>query len=274
MAGHGERSTCIAPLPGAVNRTASAQGDGGYRDAVQRLSSHQKTSKGAPAYSRFVNRRLGRQFAALAYAMGLAPNQVTFLSALCTFSAIAGIPFASTFLHGVTIGLVLLLGYGLDSADGQLARLQGSGSPAGEWLDHVLDSAKTASIHLAVLLHLHRQAVDDVVLLLPLAFAVVGNVWFFTVILTGQLRERHAPPPAAEPAGLPAPVLRSLLVLPTDYGLLCVVLLVLALTPLFLWAYGLLLLGCVLFLVAALPTWFREMRALPAATVRAGAGRP
>lgn len=253
--------------------SAGGEADGTYRDAVQRLSSHQKTSKGAPAYSRFVNRRLGRHFAAAAYAAGMTPNAVTGLSALCTFSAIAAIPFASAFLHGVAISLVLLLGYGLDSADGQLARLQSSGSPAGEWLDHVLDSAKTATIHLAVLLHLHARAVDDLLLLLPLAFAVVGNVWFFTVILTGQLRERHAPPRTAEPAGTPAPVLRSLLVLPTDYGLLCVVFLVLTLTPLFLWAYGLLLLGCVLFLVAALPTWFREMLALTAPTSPASASR-
>ncbi len=254
--------------------TAPADGDSAYRAALDRLALHQKTSKGAPAYSRFVNRRLGRQFAALAYAMGLTPNQVTFASAVCTFSAIAAIPFAgASMLHGVAISLALLLGYGLDSADGQLARLQGSGSPAGEWLDHVLDSAKTAAIHLAVLLHLHARDVDEALLLLPLAFAVVGNVWFFTVILTGQLRERHGPRPVSEPSGAPAPVLRSLLVLPTDYGLLCVVFLVLPQTSLFLWAYGLLLVGCVLFLAAALPTWFREMRALPSSSSPTSAGR-
>ena len=45
-------------------------------------------------------------------------------------------------------------------------------------------------------------------------------------------------------------------------------------TSVFLWAYGLLLLGCVLFLVAALPTWFREMRALPGRPPAAERGRP
>ncbi len=255
--------------------TTAVEGQSAYRAALQRLSSHQKTSKGAPAYSRFLNRRLGRQLAAVAFALGLTPNQVTALSALCTFSGIVAIPFAGAHAwHGLAIAAALLLGYGLDSADGQLARLRASGSPAGEWLDHVLDSGKTASIHLAVLLHLHGRGIDDERLLLPLAFAVVGNVWFFAVILTGQLREHYASRVLAEKGDLPAPVLRSLLVLPTDYGVLCLVFLVLTATSLFLWAYGLLLLGCVLFLVAALPTWFREMRALPGRAPVAERGHP
>ena len=242
--------------------TTTVGSSSAYRAALQRLSAHQKTSKGAPAYSRFLNRRLGRHLAALAFALGLTPNQVTALSGLCTFSGIAAIPFAGgASWHGPAISAALVLGYGLDSADGQLARLRASGSPAGEWLDHVLDSAKAACIHLAVLLHLYGRGIEDERLLLPLAFAVTGNVLFFTVILTGQLREHYG---SRAPAGaVAAPVLRSLLVLPTDYGVLCLVFLVLTLTQLFLWAYGLLLLGCLLFLVAALPAWYREMRALP-----------
>lgn len=248
----------------AVTDTTTVEGPSAYRAALQRLSSHQKTSKGAPAYSRFLNRRLGRHLAALAYALGLTPNQVTALSGLCTFSGIAAIPFAGDApWHGLAVSAALLLGYGLDSADGQLARLRASGSPAGEWLDHVLDSAKAACIHLAVLLHLHARGIEDERLLVPLAFAVTGNVLFFAVILTGQLREHHAPRASPDGGAVAAPVLRSLLVLPTDYGVLCLVFLLLTVTPLFLWAYGLLLLGCVLFLGAALPTWYREMRALP-----------
>ncbi len=247
-----------------MSRTPPVDRVGAYRDALRRLRSHQKTSKGAPAYSRFINRRLGRQFAALAFSLGMTPNQVTSLSAVCTFSAILAIPFAgASFLHGAAISAGLLLGYGLDSADGQLARLRGGGSPAGEWLDHVLDSIKTATIHIAVLLHLYRRdTVDEVYLLVPLSFAVVANVWFFTVILTGQLRERRPPLAEGESAALPAPVLRSILVLPTDYGLLCLIFVVLSMTSVFLSLYGLLLAGCLLFLVAALPTWFREMQRL------------
>lgn len=244
--------------------SATSGWTGVYADALSRLPAHQKTSKGAPAYSRFVNRRAGRRLAALSYAWGLTPNQVTMTSAVFTFSAIAGIAFGGgSLLNGVLVSAGLLFGYALDSADGQLARLRGGGSSAGEWLDHVLDSTKTATIHLAVLLHLARQDAvdDDSLLLLPLAFAVLANVWFFTVILTGQLRERHGTAPLAAGAGR-APVLRSLLALPTDYGLLCLVFLVLSVTEVFLALYGLLLLGTAAFLAAALPTWFRELQAL------------
>ena len=54
-----------------------------YRDTVRQLASAQKgAARSAPAYSRFVNRRLGRLLAAWAYRRGLSPNAVTGLSAL------------------------------------------------------------------------------------------------------------------------------------------------------------------------------------------------
>ena len=49
-----------------------------------------------------------------------------------------------------------MLGYALDSADGQLARLRGGGSLTGEWLDHVIDSFKISTLHLAVLVMAYR----------------------------------------------------------------------------------------------------------------------
>lgn len=61
-----------------------------YLDVVRRLSSAQKgAARSAPAYSRFVNRRIGRLLAAGAYKAGLSPNQVTGVSALHTFAGIA-----------------------------------------------------------------------------------------------------------------------------------------------------------------------------------------
>jgi phosphatidylglycerophosphate synthase len=224
----------------------------------------QKTAKGAPAYSRFVNRRIGRYFAALAFAWGRTPNQVTALSAVFTFSGIAIVAlFQPTALLSLTVCLALVVGYALDSADGQLARLRGSGSAAGEWLDHVVDSVKTSTIHAAVLICMFRwfDLTTSTPLLIPLAFGAVAVVWFFAVLLTDQLRRAHSsrsgtPMPTASTA---APLLRSLLVLPTDYGVLCLVFATLAWHSLFLVCYSVLLLGCTLFLAAALPTWYREM---------------
>ena len=83
------------------------------------------------------------------------------------------------------VAVVLLqLGFAFDSADGQLARLKGGGSPAGEWLDHVVDSARHLLFHLAVLIGVFRFTdVDEVVLIIPLAFGVVSSVRFFVVLL-------------------------------------------------------------------------------------------
>ena len=50
----------------------------GYRAVVRRLSSAQKTAHGAPAYSRYANRRLGRYLAAAAYRAGGHDAQVAF----------------------------------------------------------------------------------------------------------------------------------------------------------------------------------------------------
>ena len=234
-----------------------------YRDTVRRLASAQKPpAKGSPAYSRFVNRRIGRFLAAAAFHAGLTPNQVTGISALFSAAAIAAVALVEpTPLSAVLVAVGLLVGYAFDSADGQLARLRGGGSPAGEWLDHVVDSVKVVVLHLAVLVCWFRFYAPDRPewLLVPLAFSAVSSVFFFVQILTDQLRRAHpasAPPPADSSR---AALLRSLVVVPTDYGLLCIVFVLLAWPVGFGVAYGALLAGTALFLVAALPTWFREV---------------
>lgn len=236
-----------------------------YRQGVHDLASKQKTAKGAPAYSRFVNRRLGRHLAALAWALDRTPNQVTALSAACTGAGIAAVAVLSPSVElAVLVTLSLVLGYALDSADGQLARLRGGGSSAGEWLDHVVDSVKTVALHAAVLIHLYRSDLGDRWLLVPLLYGAVASSWFFTVILTDQLRRAHQPAPSA-PAPPPttrAPLWRSLLALPTDYGVLCLVFLLLANPLAFVVVYGLMLAGTSAVFAAALVSWYRELRRL------------
>ncbi len=243
----------------------ATDGDPGYRAALARLSGVQKTAKGAPAYSRFVNRWLGRRLAAAAYVWGWTPNQVTAVSACFTFAGIAALAtFPPTLLLAALVTAALVIGYALDSADGQLARLRGGGSAAGEWLDHVVDSIKTSTIHVAVLISMFRFFDFESVwpLLVPVTFAGVAATWFFAVFLTDQLRRAHSvasgqPMPTATTT---APLVRSLLVLPTDYGVLCLAFLTLPWPSVFFTVYSLLLCGYALFLLAALPKWYREMR--------------
>ncbi len=236
-----------------------------FSGALAKTSGVQKTSKGAPAYSRFVNRRLGRYLAAAAYALRMTPNQVTLVSALFSYAAIATIALvrpSGWMAAGVTVGLVL--GYALDSADGQLARLRGGGSVAGEWLDHMVDCAKIASLHLAVLVSFYRffHLARPESLFLPGAFEIVAIVFFFGTILTDQLRRAQVP--AGQPAAAPdahAPLWRSLVVLPTDYGLMCLVFATVAFPRVFMTLYALLFLGTLVFLIAVSVKWYREISA-------------
>lgn len=248
---------------GAEPKGADVQ-DESYMDVIRRLGRAQKgAARGAPAYSRFVNRRVGRILAAAAYKMGLSPNQVTGVSALHTFVGIALLMVLEpSWWLGIVVMFLLVLGYAWDSADGQVARLTGQGSPAGEWLDHIVDAIKVITLPLALLVALFRfELVDSVWLLVPLINAVTSSVMFFAMILTEQLRRAHGVTSIAGTGGR-MPWLRSVMALPTDYGVLCLTFVLYGATTLFLTIYGLVTLAAVLFLVLALPKWFRDVRAL------------
>ncbi|RBY76041.1 CDP-alcohol phosphatidyltransferase [Geodermatophilus sp. TF02-6] len=231
-------------------------------DTVRRLGTAQKGAQGAPAYSRFVNRSLGRLVAALAFHAGWTPNAVTAVSAAWTATGLAVLALAPPgWGTGLLASVCLAVGYALDSADGQLARLRGGGSPAGEWLDHMVDAAKTSTLHLAVLVGLYRSEVVDrgPWLLVPLGYCVVAAVLFFGTVLNEALRERHGAVTRAQPtAGRPS-VLRSLLVVPTDYGLLCWVFVLLGAPAVFLGAYCLFFAATAVYLALACVKWFAEI---------------
>ncbi len=234
--------------------------------AMADLRAAGKPSHHAPLYSRLVNRPLGRVLAAVAHRVGMTPDQVTITSALLTFT---GIGLVAAVRPGVVLGLavalLLVAGYALDSADGQLARLRGGGSLTGEWLDHMVDCAKGAALHLAVLVSLYRFAgpSQPELLLLPAAFGLVTTVMFFGTVLTDQLR-RGAGAPGASGDGRRSR-LRSFVTAPADYGLLCVAFALLGWPAAFLVAYGLLFAGTAAYLAAGLVRWRRQLAALDAA---------
>ena len=234
-----------------------------HREIVDLLRSKQKTSKGASAYARYLNRPAGRHLAALAYKFKMTPNGVTALSALSSFSGIALIALApATWTVSMIVVVLLVLGYALDSADGQLARLRGGGSFAGEWLDHVVDAFKMASIHLAVLVAWYRgYAQHEVWLLVPLFYQLLAVVLFFAIILTDQMRRAHRGSTSMRLAGEgSSSFIYSLAVMPTEYGVLAVAFLLWAAPPAFTAVYASLFVVNVCFVVLALPRWYREVR--------------
>ena len=229
------------------------------------LSAQKKRARGAPAYSIFVNRPVGRLLATLAFHLGLTPNQVTLVSAVFTFTGIGLIAFAPvTVPIGIAVWLLLALGYAWDSADGQVARLRGGGSLAGEWLDHVVDAVKISSLHVAVLLGAYRWFVEvRPWLLVPLVLLIAANSTFFAMLLNDLLKQKRGVPTAVERGGS-SPV-RSLLMLPTDYGFLCLAFVTWGWFDVFAVLYALFALAAVVFWAAALTKWFRDMAAVDAA---------
>jgi phosphatidylglycerophosphate synthase len=249
----------------AITETDSDRAPDRHRDVVRRLAAAQKSSKGAPAYSRFVNRPFGRHLAAIAFRLEMTPNAVTAVSALFTFAAIALIATVHpSLIVGAAVAVLLVVGYALDAADGQLARLRGGGSVSGEWLDHVVDATKIPCLHLAVLVGLYRfsEFRGTGWLLVPIGLTVVATVSFFAMILNDQLRRQSA----AATGGLVdrgvTSGLRSLLVLPTDYGLLCVVFLAWGYPSMFVLIYSVIAACSTLYLGAGAVKWFREMSRL------------
>ncbi|MFE9257980.1 CDP-alcohol phosphatidyltransferase family protein [Streptomyces sp. NPDC006879] len=238
--------------------------------ALTELRGAQKSAKGVSLYSRFVNRPVGRYLAAGSYAAGLTPNQVTLISAGFSFAAIAAIALTGpSWVLGLAVWAALAVGFAFDSADGQLARLRGGGSPAGEWLDHVVDCAKITALHSAVLIAFYRfpaqygiagadGAADAGWLLVPIGFLFAAIVTFFGGLLTEKLK----PKPAAGSAAPTPSTLRAVALLPVDYGVFCLVFLLLGGGDWFRWAYAALGVVAGLFLLAFTAKWFRELNAV------------
>ena len=237
----------------------------GFRVALHGLRAAQKSAKGAPVYSLYVNRPLGRVFAAAAFQVRLTPNQVTYLSAAFTFAGILLLALGpANALAGIGVALLLVLGYALDAADGQLARLRGGGSLVGEWLDHVIDSVKVVVLHLAVAVCFFRTFdLRPGWLLVPLVFAAASSVHFFGMILVDLLAraERARTGVEAPPKGAMNP-LKSYGKLPTDYGVLCVSFALLGWHSGFLVAYTLLAAAMVGYTLLVVVKWRRDVAEL------------
>ncbi|MFD7427222.1 CDP-alcohol phosphatidyltransferase family protein [Streptomyces sp. NPDC059814] len=236
---------------------------------LRELRGAQKSAKGVSLYSRYVNRPAGRIFAAAAFRLRMTPNQVTSVSAVFTFAALTSVALGRpTWALAVLVYLGLAVGFALDSADGQLARLTGRGGPDGEWLDHVVDCAKMILVHTVVLISFHRYFAlpGDGWLLLPLGFLFVAVLTFCAGLLREQLGKSAARPGPGGDAGPVRPVskLRAVALLPADYGVFCLVFLLLGDETAFRIGYAVLAAVHALFLVAFLVKWFRELKALRA----------
>lgn len=191
----------------------------GFAKALHDLAVAQKKPRGVSLYSRYVNRPAGRVVAAAAFKFRLSPNQLTIASALVTAAGIVVFVSAEPdLMRSVLVAILFVLGFALDSADGQLARLTGQGSIAGEWLDHVVDAVKILAVHSGVLAvgYLYWD-LDAQLLLVPLGFQIVG----MTIFIGGELA-RLLDGTDSEEGSIttrPSPI-RAIALLPADFGIL------------------------------------------------------
>jgi phosphatidylglycerophosphate synthase len=230
-----------------------------FRDNLHALAAAQKPARNTAAYSRLVNRPLGRLVAAQAHTVGTTPNQATAVSAVLSASGLLVLVLVEPrWWTGVLVSVLLACGYVMDSVDGQLARLRGGGSRSGEWLDHTIDCFKTASLHLAVLVSWFRFSdARDGWLLLPLVFEVVAVVTYFGLILMPTLRTPSVV--TRHPAVREHP-LRKFALLPMDYGAQCWMFVLLPWGVGFRTLYAVLLVCNGAALCLALRKWWRELR--------------
>lgn len=242
-------------------------GTSAFRANLEALRAAQKPSAGTPAYSRYVNRPLGRLVAAYAHSFGLTPNQATAISASMTGLAIV---LLATVRPGwelaVAVPTLLAAGYVMDSVDGQLARLRRRSTTSGEWLDHSVDCCKTVCLHLGVLIswYQYRPVDAEAGLLIPIGFQIVDVLSFFGLILMPLLRKVYAGTAPAAPPPKPGREhpLRPWLLLPADYGAVVWMFALLAWPMLFLSAYTAMFAVNVVLLALAGRKWWRELRAI------------
>ncbi|GAA1158895.1 CDP-alcohol phosphatidyltransferase family protein [Ornithinicoccus hortensis] len=223
-----------------VAATAQAAGNHGVRARFQFAREHlalaQKPGDGVPAYTRWVNRRAARLAAAVAFALRVTPNGVTVASLVASLLGMALLAAAP--ISGPTawfVAAAFALAYLLDSADGQVARLSGRASKAGEWLDHVVDAVRTPATHVVV-------AVAWVT-----SFGGWGVLSFaallMSVLLAGQFMSQILAEQLLRRAGREqrrGGVLRSWILLPTDPGAWAWIFVTWQWPTIFMWGYLLL----------------------------------
>lgn len=249
--------------------TSTSRGGAGrsssYTENLTRLAHHQKSGRGIPPYSRYINRPLGRRFAAMFGCTRLSPNAVSAISFM--FSAAAIVAMATvrpTPIVGVAIAATLVLGYALDSADGQLARLSGGGSVLGEWVDHTFDVMKIAGFHLALVVAAVTQPTPfgSFPAWMAGTFEFVAVTVFFVLILTDQLRrQQQRATKKSTPAG--GPILW--LTLPVDWGFQCLWMCTFGFPKVFWAGYAVLLGANGLYLAASIVLKARELASLDGA---------
>jgi phosphatidylglycerophosphate synthase len=167
------------PECAVVWRLDSAAGLAGAEEELLRRRSYQPIGRfWAFAPARFLADRLKDT--------RIRPNAVTIAAASCVLTAAALVGFASTGAAvSVAVATFLAGGLVLDTADGRLARIQGTASPFGRWLDATLDETCDMLLHAAIAWGAYRTSADVSWLVLGMLYPM-GKLAFFTATVPSE----------------------------------------------------------------------------------------
>lgn len=195
-------------------------------------------------YTRYVNRNAAIPLTYMFWRLGVHPNTISVVSSAVTHTAL-GLLLVLGVAVPVVVGayLLLVLGYMLDSCDGQLARVSGKTSKRGEWLDHSLDMVKLLTFNMTLGYLLLTHAIDGTLPMGAVFGAIVLNLLFqpthfFVISMKDAILGLPKKPAAtASPAqglgGAAAALLRNA----ADYGLFMPMVLLLPWIEAFLYIY-------------------------------------
>lgn len=101
------------------------------------------------------------------------PNAVTLSAAALMFGSAAWTAFGPASLFGnIAVAACLAIALVLDTADGHLARIQGTASAFGRWLDEVLDESADMLLHAAIAWSAWERSGQPVWLVLGMAYGM------------------------------------------------------------------------------------------------------
>jgi len=179
---HASASGPAGDPPKASGQTAAQPAS-----AAPTAADYYAVNRGGGLFSEAVSQRLGAQIAVFAHKHRLSPTVLTVgnlgLSCLVSFVVVgAAGPVAEGRVWAWPIGLLALLGwqfaYGLDCADGQLARVTGQASPAGGRMDVLCDVAAQIALCAALAATAEAQVPETPAWLL----AAFAGTWMVNLV--------------------------------------------------------------------------------------------
>jgi len=110
--------------------------------------------------TREFSQRIGAIVAWAAFRLRLSANTITIISYPLTLIACAVYLLGDSVTCILLAALIFQLAFGLDCADGQLARATGKASIYGAWLDIAIDHTKEIAISLTLMFHLANYGLN------------------------------------------------------------------------------------------------------------------